>query len=64
MSATVAVTVLSEKGVQLVEQIRRGQRKAPKAEDFFRQYTTSFSPVFPVPSNFLLSRPDFFALCL
>ena len=27
------------------------------------QYTTSFSPAFPVPSNFLLSRPDFFALC-
>lgn len=49
VSATVAVTVLSEKGVQLVEQIRRGQRKAPKAEDFFRQYTTSFSRTVSLP---------------
>ena len=43
LSATMSITVLSDEGVALVEQIRQGRRRAPKPEDFFKSYTRAFS---------------------
>lgn len=43
VSASMSITVLTDEGVTLVEQIRQKRRRAPKPEDFFRSYTRSFS---------------------
>lgn len=43
VSADLSITVLTEEGVGLVEQIRQGRRRAPKPADFFNKYTRSFS---------------------
>ena len=43
VSAEISMTVLTEEGVALVEQVRQGQRRAPKLEEFFSRYTRSFS---------------------
>lgn len=42
VSAEISMTVLTEEGVALVEQVRQGQRHAPKIEEFFSRYTKSF----------------------
>lgn len=49
ISANVSLTVLTEEGVALVEQIRKGRRRAPKPADFFARYTRSFSRLVMVP---------------
>lgn len=51
VSATISMTVLTEEGVALIEQVRHGQRRAPKLEDFFSRYTRSYarSVTMPVP---------------
>lgn len=49
VSANISITVLTEEGVQLVEQIRRGRRRAPDPADFIARYTRSFSRVVTVP---------------
>lgn len=43
VSATMSITVLTEEGVALMEQIRQGRRRAPRMEDFFRSYTRAFA---------------------
>lgn len=49
-SAMVSMTVLTEEGVALVEQIRLGRRRAPKKmADFFAKYTRSFSRLVSLP---------------
>ncbi len=49
-SAMVSMTVLTEEGVALVEQIRKGRRRAPKKmADFFAKYTRSFSRLVSLP---------------
>lgn len=48
-SATVSITVLTEEGVALVNQIRLGRRRAPKPADFFARYTRSFSRLVSLP---------------
>lgn len=48
-SATVSITVLTEEGVALVNQIRLGRRRAPKPAEFFARYTRSFSRLVSVP---------------
>lgn len=49
LSAEISMTVLTEEGVALVEQVRLGQRHAPKLEDFFSRYTHSFSRSVSLP---------------
>ncbi len=48
-SANLAITVLTEEGVALAEQVRRGRRRAPKPADFFARYTRSFSRLVALP---------------
>lgn len=49
-SATISITVLTEEGVALVEQIRQGRRRAPKKiADFFAKYTRSYSRLVSLP---------------
>ena len=49
VSAEISITVLTEEGVALVEQVRLGQRHAPKLEEFFSRYTQSFSRSVSLP---------------
>lgn len=49
ISAEISLTVLTEEGVALVEQVRQGQRRAPKLEEFFSRYTRSFSRSVALP---------------
>lgn len=49
VSAEISLTVLTEEGVALVEQVRLGQRRAPKLEEFFSRYTRSFSRSVSLP---------------
>lgn len=48
-SANLSITVLTEEGVALAEQVRMGRRRAPKPADFFTRYTRSFSRLVSVP---------------
>ena len=49
-SATVSITVLTEEGVAMVEQIRQKRRRAPKKiADFFAKYTRSYSRLVKLP---------------
>lgn len=49
-SAMISITVLTEEGVALVEQIRQGRRRAPrKIADFFAQYTRSYARMVNLP---------------
>lgn len=50
VSAMLSITVLTEEGVAMVEQIRQGRRRAPrKIADFFAKYTRSYSRMVTVP---------------
>lgn len=48
-SATISITVLTEEGVGVVEQIRKGRRRI-KSADFFAKYTRSFSRLVALPT--------------
>ena len=49
-SAMVSISVLTEEGVAMVEQIRQGRRRAPKRiADFFDKYTRSYSRLVALP---------------
>lgn len=49
-SAMISITVLTEEGVAMVEQIRQGRRRAPKKiADFFAKYTRSYSRMVALP---------------
>lgn len=49
-SAMISITVLTEEGVAMVEQIRQGRRRAPKKiADFFAKYTRSYSRLVSLP---------------
>lgn len=50
VSAEISITVLTEEGVALVEQVRLGQRRAPKLEEFFTRYTRSYSRLVSLPA--------------
>lgn len=43
VSANMSITVLTEEGVTLIEQVRQKRRRAPKADEFFRSHTRAFS---------------------
>ncbi len=49
MSVDMAITTLTEEGVAVVDQVRKGRRRAPKSADFIRRYTRSFSRTVAVP---------------
>lgn len=49
VSAEISITVLTEEGVALIEQVRQNQRRAPKLEDFFSRYTRSYSRSVALP---------------
>ena len=49
VSVEISITVLTEEGVALVEQVRLGQRRAPDLKDFFSRYTRSFSRSVSLP---------------
>lgn len=49
VSANLSITVLTEEGMSLVNQIRLGRRRAPKASEFFARYTRSFSRLVALP---------------
>lgn len=49
-SAMISITVLTEEGVAMVEQIRQKRRRAPKKiADFFAKYTRSYSRMVALP---------------
>ena len=49
-SAMLSITVLTEEGVAMVEQIRQGRRRAPKRmADFFAKYTRAYSRMVSLP---------------
>lgn len=48
-AATISITVLTEEGVGLVNQIRLGRRRAPKPAEFFARYTKSYSRLVALP---------------
>ncbi|MBR1981957.1 MAG: prepilin-type N-terminal cleavage/methylation domain-containing protein [Akkermansia sp.] len=49
-SAMLSITVLTEEGAAMVEQIRQGRRRPPrKIADFFAKYTRSYSRLVSVP---------------
>ena len=49
VSAELCITVLTEEGVALVEQVRLGQRRPPKLQDFFSRYTRSYTRAVSLP---------------
>lgn len=49
VSAQVAITVLTEEGVALVQQVRLGQRRAPNLKEFYTRYTRSYSRTVTLP---------------
>lgn len=49
VSANVSITVVTEEGAMLAEQVRLGRRRAPKPAEFFEKYTRSFSRCVAVP---------------
>ena len=49
VSANISLTVLTEEGMALINQIRIGRRRAPKSADFFAKYTRSYSRMVALP---------------
>ncbi len=49
VSADISITTLTEEGVALVEQVRKGRRRAPKPADFFARFTRSYSRSVALP---------------
>lgn len=47
-SANISITVVTEEGMSIIEQVRRGRRRMPS--DFFARYTRSFARMVSVPS--------------
>ncbi len=49
VSADISITTLTEEGVAVVEQVRKGRRRAPKPAEFFNKYTRSHSRSVALP---------------
>lgn len=43
VAADISITVVTEEGMAILDRVRKGQRRAPKAQDFFARYTKSFA---------------------
>lgn len=51
-SANVSVTVVTEEGMNVINQVRLGRRPAPKIDDFFKQYTRTYARRVTPPAGF------------
>ncbi len=49
ITADISITTLTEEGVAVVEQVRKGRRRAPKPAEFFNKYTRSYSRSVALP---------------
>lgn len=49
VSVEVSITVLTEEGVSLIQQVRMGQRRAPKLDELYSRYTRCFSRTVSLP---------------
>lgn len=49
-SVNISITVVTDEGMNLIDQIRKGRRVAPSQADFFRRYTRSFAHRISPPS--------------
>ncbi len=52
VSANISVTVVTEEGMHLINQVHHGRRIAPKPAEFFQRYTRSFAHRVSLPSSF------------
>lgn len=48
---TISMTIVTDEGMSLVDQIRQKRRPAPAPEEFFERYTKSFTQRIALPSN-------------
>lgn len=49
-AANISITVVTEEGMAIIDQVRKGRRRAPKADKFFPRYTRSFARMVSVPN--------------
>ncbi len=47
----ISITVVTEEGMHLIEQVRNGRRSMPNQATFFRQYTRTFTALVTPPST-------------
>lgn len=50
-AVTISMTVVTDEGMMVVDQVRQKTRPAPKPEDFFERYTRSFTQRIQLPIN-------------
>ncbi len=50
VSVNISVTVVTEEGMHIIDQARRGRRQLPDAKNFFREYTRTYSALVAPPS--------------
>ncbi len=51
-SANISVTVVTEEGMTVINQVRLGRRPAPKLDEFFRRYTRTYARRVTPPASF------------
>ncbi len=52
LAVNISMTVVTEEGMAVVDQIRKGARVAPSQQEFFERYTRSFSQRIALPTAF------------
>lgn len=51
-AANISVTVVTEEGMGVINQVRLGRRPAPKLDEFFRRYTRTYARRVSPPASF------------
>ncbi len=51
-AANISVTVVTEEGMSVINQVRLGRRPAPKLDEFFRRYTRTYARRVSPPASF------------
>lgn len=51
-TANISVTVVTEEGMSVINQVRLGRRPAPKLDEFFRKYTRTYARRVTPPASF------------
>lgn len=49
VGVTISLTVVTDEGMAIVDEVRRGRRAAPDMKDFFKRYTKQFSQRVDIP---------------
>lgn len=49
IGVTISLTVITDEGMAIVDEVRRGRRGAPNMEDFFKRYTKQYSQRIDIP---------------